>query len=393
MWFFRSPEIVFGQDALDYLLDLEGHRALIITDRNMEALGLLQQVTVRLDRAKIGIAVFAEVEPNPSLDTVRRGAAVALVHEPDWIIGLGGGSCLDAAKAIWVLYERPDLAPDAIAPVGTLGLRRKARLIAIPTTSGTGAETTWPIVLSDLDEERKLSLGHPENMPDIAIVDPALTAALPAQITADTGMDALTHAVEGYTSQWSNDYSDGLCLIASQLVFEYLARACADGRANGGPDPVAREKMHNAACIAGLGFGNSMAALAHALGHALGAIFPVPHGRAVGLFLPYTIEFTARGAAPTRYGDLARFLGLAADTEAKGAALLVTAVRELAERVGQPLSLQQAGISREDFEARLPKLVENALCDSCAVLGLRAPTGAEIVQLFRYAYGGQRIDF
>lgn len=389
MWFFRSPEIVFGEDALDYILELQGHRALIVTDRNMAALGILQQVTSRLERVQIRAAVFAEVEPNPSLETVRRGAALALAHEPDWIIGLGGGSCLDAAKAVWVLYERPELAPDAIAPVGTLGLRRKARLIAIPTTSGTGAETTWPIVLSDLAEQRKLSVGHPENMPDVAIVDPALTEHLPAQITADTGMDALTHAIEGYTSLWSNDYSDGLCLIAAQLVLQHLERACSRGDA----DPVAREKMHNAACIAGLGFGNSMAALAHALGHALGAVFPVPHGRAVGLFLPYTIEFTAQWDAPIRYGELARFLGLSADSEAEACTRLVAAIRRLAERVGQPLSLQQAGITAWDFEARLPKLVENALCDSCAVLGRRAPTEAEMQQLFRYAYSGQPIDF
>ena len=391
MWFFRSPEIVFGPDALDYLRDLQGKRALVVTDANMEKLGLLQLVTSRLERARIGAAVYAEVEPNPSLETVRRGAALALTYEPDWVIGLGGGSCLDAAKAIWVLYERPDLEPDAIAPVGTLGLRKKARLIAIPTTSGTGAETTWPIVLSDLTEERKLALGHPENMPDIAIVDPALTANLPAQITADTGMDALTHAIEGYTSLWSNDYSDGLCLSAAHMVMQYLERACAS--ASGGADSVAREKMHNAACIAGLGFGNSMATLSHALGHSLGAVFPVPHGRAVGLFLPYTIEYTARGHAPTRYGDLARFLGLTADSELEASASLVGAIRGLAERVGQPLTLEQAGISADDFEARLPKLVENALCDSCAVLGLRAPSEDELGQLLRYAYGGQSIDF
>jgi alcohol dehydrogenase class IV len=389
MWFFRSPEIVFGQDALDYLQELQGRRALIITDANMDALGLLQQVTARLARAHMEVAVFAQVEPNPSLETVMLGGEMARDFEPDWIIGLGGGSCLDAAKSVWILYERPDLAPDAVAPMGTLGLRRKARLIAIPTTSGTGAETTWPMVLSDLSEQRKISVGHPENIPDIAIVDPALVRQLPPQITADTGMDALTHAVEGYTSQWRNDFTDGLCLKACQLVFDYLPRACSRGAA----DPEAREKMHNAATIAGLGFGNSMAALAHALGHALGAVFPIPHGRAVGLFLPYTIEFTVRGGGSTRYGDIARFLGFPAATECEGHAHLLAGLRRLAESVNQPLSLRQAGITRDDFEAGLPRIMANAQSDSSVVLGVRIPTEAEIEQLFRYAYQGQDIDF
>ena len=215
MWFFRSPEIFFGEDALDELAEIEGHRALIVTDENMVALGFVQQVRAKLSQAGIESAVYAEVEPNPSMDTVSRGGQMARAYGPDWIVGLGGGSCVDAAKSVYILYERPDLAPDGVAPVGKLGLRRKARLIAIPITSGTGAETTWPIVLTDEDERRKISVGHPENIPDIAIVDPAFVRELPPQITADTGMDVLAHAVEGYTSQWYNDFSDGLCLKAA----------------------------------------------------------------------------------------------------------------------------------------------------------------------------------
>ncbi len=389
MWFFRSPEIVFGQDALDYLEELTGHRALIVTDQHIVALGFVEQIKVRLRRAGIRVAVFAEVEPNPSLATARYGAEAAEAFAPDWIIGLGGGSCLDAAKAIWVLYERPDLEPDAIAPVGSLGLRRRARLIAIPTTSGTGAETTWPIVLTDEAEQRKISVGHPENTPDMAIVDPALALDLPPQITADTGMDALVHAVEGYTSQWHNDFSDGLCLKATQLVCDYLPRAYVGGAG----DAEAREKMHNAASIAGLGFGNSMAALAHGLGHALGALFPIPHGRAVGLFLPYTMAFSVRGQAPTRYADIARYLGYGVTSEQQAIAQLTDVFTNLAETVGQPLTLHQAGVTNEAFEARLPGLVTNALGDSCVVLGVRIPTASEIEALYRCAYWGKSVDF
>ena len=389
MWFFRSPEIVFGEGALDYLADLEGTRAFIVTDTNIARLGLVEMVQAKLAAAGIESAVFAEVEPNPSLQTVQRGASQALAYAPDWIVGLGGGSCMDAAKSVFILYERPDLTADDVAPIGRLGLRKKARLVAIPTTSGTGAEVTWPIVLTDLAEHRKVSVGHAENIPDLAIVDPLFVQKLPPPITADTGMDVLTHAVEGYTAQWHNDFSDGLCLKAIQLVFEYLPRAYE----NGSDDPEARERMHNAATIAGLGFGNSQAAMAHGMGHSLGALFPVPHGQAVGLFLPYTIEFTVRGDLPTRYADIARFLGLPAADEAEGAASFVQTIRELAHRIGQPTSLQAAGISPQDFEAQLPKLIDNALNDSAMLIGLRFPEEEEVARLFRYAYEGKHVDF
>ena len=395
MWFFRSPEIVFGEDALDYLAEIQGRKALIVTDENILALGFVDRVQAKLSIAGIKTVIFAGVEPNPSMTTVRRGADVARVAKPDWIIGLGGGSCIDAAKSIWILYERPDLTPDAVAPMGRLGLRQKARLIAIPTTSGTGAETTWPIVLTDEVEHRKITVGHPENVPDLAIVDPAFVTQLPAQITADTGMDVLTHAVEGYTSQWRNDFADGLCLKAIQLVFDYLFHAYEGGSS----DSEAREKMHNAATIAGLGFGNSMAAMAHALGHSLGALCPVPHGRAVGLFLPYTIEFTVRGDTPTRYAEIARFLALPAAAgagtpdEAEGAASLAGAIRDLARRIDQPTSLREAGISRQDLAAQLPALIDNALNDSAMILGLRFPDAAEVEKIYRYAFEGKPVDF
>lgn len=389
MWFFRCPEIIFGQGAVEHLADLEGHRALIVTDANIAALGYVEAVQARLAAAGIESQVLSDIEPNPSLETVRRGAARALAYEPNWIVALGGGSCIDAAKSIWIQYERPDLAPDEVAPMGRLGLRHKARLIAIPTTSGTGAEVTWPIVLTDLEEQRKVSVGHAENIPDLAIVDPDLVRDLPPQITADTGMDVLVHAVEGYTSRWHNDFADGLCLKAVQLVLDYLPRAYADGAR----DEEAREKMHNAATIAGLGFGNSMAAMAHGLGHSLGALLPIPHGRAVGLCLPYTIEFTVRGDEATRYGEITRFLGLPAGDEVEAAAALAATIRDLAGRIDQPTSLRQAGISRQEFDAHLPRLVENALNDSATIVGQRFPEEEEVERILHYIYEGRPVDF
>lgn len=386
MWFFKSPEIAYGEDALGYLSEIEGQRAFIVTDQNMVKLGFVELVAEQLKEAGMAYQTFAEVEPDPSLETVRRGAQAALAYEPDWIVGLGGGSCMDAAKAVWVLYERPDLEPEEISPMMPLGLRQKARFITIPTTSGTGAEVTWPVVLTDAEDRRKLVLGSRENVADIAIVDPVFVAELPPKLTADTGMDVLAHAIEGYTCTWGNDFSDGLCLKAIELVFDYLPRAYEKG------DMEAREKMHNAATIAGLGFGNASATLAHSMGHSLGAVFHVPHGRAVGLFLPYTIEFSVRGGG-TRYAEIARFLGLPATSEEEGAASLASAARGLLRRLDQPSTIGELGISLADYEAELEKLVENAENDSCNVTSTRIPSTEEYEQLYRYAYEGKSVDF
>ena len=388
MWFFRSPEIVFGEGALDHLSRIQGHKAFIVTDENIVRLGFVDQVQARLAEAGIESAVFAEVEPEPSLQTIQRGAEVARTYEPDWFVGLGGGSCMDAAKATWFLYERPDLDLESISPFEALGLRAKARMIAIPTTSGTGSEATMGAVLTDTEEGRKLGLGSGELVPDIAIVDPAFVLELPPRITADTGIDVLTHAVEGYTCSWRNDFSDGLCLKAIQLVFNYLPRAYEGGAS----DAEAREKMHNAATLAGLGFGNSMTALAHVLGHAFGAAFHTPHGRAVGLFLPYTIEFAAN-AGVGRYAEIARFLGLPAEREGEGVTNLLSAIRQLYQQIGQPTSIRELGIPADTLAQALPHMIENAETDTSIVMAVRIPDPEELERLFRYAYEGKPVDF
>jgi alcohol dehydrogenase class IV len=393
MWYFVSPEIVFGEDALDALDELEGRRALIVTDTALVQLGLVDKVKAHLDRAGVEVHVFDAVEPDPSVQTVRQAAAMARQVEPDWIIGLGGGSPMDAAKAIWVLYERPDLEPAEINPFVPLGLRQKARLITIPTTSGTGAEATWGIVLTDTEEQRKMGLGNRENVADIAIVDPALAAGMPPQLTADTGLDALAHAVEGYTCTWHTDLTDGLCLKAALLVFQYLPRAVADGS-----DMEARERMHNAATCAGLGFGNSLASMAHAMGHTLGAVFHVPHGRAVGIFLPYTIEFAAR-EAPERFAELATLVGCfsvppGGKTGGEEAARALAArIRDLCREVGNPTSVAEAGVERAAYETQLDKLVDDAFNDTQILTAVRCPSEEELRQLFVNAYEGQPVDF
>ena len=266
MWFFRSPEIIFGDGALDHLDELQGNHAFIVTDGVLAGLGFVDRVVEKLENAGISHTTFAEVEPQPSLQTVRRGAAAMLENSPDWIIGLGGGSCMDAARAMWILYECPDLDPAEINPFDHLGLRTKAKLMCIPTTSGTGSEAGYGVVLTDTEAQRKLTLGSREATADLAIVDPQFTEHLPPAVTVDTGIDVLTHAIEGYTCTWANDFTDGPCLKAVHLVFRYLPRVVE----HGADDMEAREKMANAATIAGLALGNSTVALAHALGHSAG---------------------------------------------------------------------------------------------------------------------------
>lgn len=388
MWYFRSPEIVFGEEALSHLETLSGERAFIVTDRVIAELGLAEKVQQRLKAAGMATTIFAEVEPEPSLATVRRGAEVMLDYGPDWVIGVGGGSPMDAAMAMWMLYERPDLSPDAINPFETLGLGRKARLACIPTTAGTGSEVTVGVMLTDPEEKRKLEIASFEALPALAIVDPEFTADLPRQITADTGIDVLTHAVEAYSSTWANDFVDGLALQATQMVFTYLPRAVE----HGGADKVAREKMANAATLGGLAITNSHIALAHAMGHSAGAIFGIPHGRITGLFLPYTVEYTAN-AGVGRYLDLAQVLGLPAADEAEAGTVLASAIRELLASIGQPVDLQAAGVAREDFEANRDAVCDRAEMDASLITSRRIPDRAELEQLFEYAYDGRPVDF
>ncbi len=390
MWYFDAPEIIYGEGALDELARVAGARAFIVTDPVLDGLGFTEKIAEKLREAGMDVAAFTDVEPEPSLQTVQLGAEQMQAFEPDVIVGLGGGSSMDAAKAMWVLYERPDLQPDEISPMMELNIGRKAKLIAIPTTAGTGSEATWATVLTDKTDGRKLALGSRETMPTTAIVDPELTKDLPPRITADTGLDALTHAVEGYVSTFHNDFTDGICIRAIQLVFEYLPTAYADPH-----DMEAREHMANAATLGGLGFINSWASLAHAMGHAFGGNFHIPHGRSVSVFLPYTLEYIAKEPELTRFRDIAHALHLPegdAD-EATAAKAVIAAIRDLHRRLDQPLTVAEMGVSREAYESKLEELVEFAEGDGTFISAVRIPEREDLENLFLYAYDGREIDF
>jgi alcohol dehydrogenase class IV len=388
MWFFRSPQIVFGETALSHLEELQGRRVFLVTDRQLVQLGYARQVTDILAQCGLATAVFDEVEPNPSLQTVKRCAADIEAFQPDWIIALGGGSVLDAAKVAWFIYERPDVELEAINPIQDFGLRSKARFLTIPTTAGSGAEVSMAALITDTESRRKLELASYEFIPDITIVDPLFTAHMPASLTCDSGIDVLTHAVEGINNTWSNDFIDGFCYQAAWLVFNYLPRAVAGG-AN---DPEARERMANAATLGGLVIANSNIMLAHAMGHSAGPIFNIPHGRVTGLMLPLCVEYMAAGGRG-RYTQMARFLGLGELDEAHAGPALAAAIRGLLRKLGQPISLQQAGVSRELFEAELDLLVEHAGMDYGMLVSPRPPDEADLRRLFDAAYYGNMVDF
>jgi len=388
MWYFVVPKVVFGQDALSHLAELKAKSAFIVTDTNIVSLGLVDKVREQLSQAGIQTTVFDEVEPDPSLQTVQKGVGLLNRDIPDLIVAVGGGSVMDAAKAMRVQYERPDIKPEEINPfISDLGLGAKCKLVCVATTSGTGAEATFATVLTDVSDQRKLSLINREIVPDIAIVDPELARSMPPHITADTGMDALTHAVEGFTCTWRNDFTDGLCIKAIQNIFQYLPRAVKDGN-----DMEAREKMHNAGCIAGIGFINALSSMAHAAGHSLGALFDVPHGRAVGLFLPYTIEFIGE-VREELWADICYAIKLEVPGGKRAAAVLAQAIRGLAREINQPLSIRDIGIPLDTFGMAMGKLIDNVMADGSLIVSARIPNVAETERFLNYAYQGRSIDF
>lgn len=390
MWNFSCPLIVYGDYALEYLAQVKGKKAFIVTDKNIVELGLAKLVTDQLDGVNIKWRIFDEIEPEPSLTTIKKGGVAVGKYQPDWVIGLGGGSAMDAAKAIICLLARPDLEPDGVSVIETFNFRAKARLMAIPTTSGTGSEATWAVVLTDTKDNRKLGLGTTEDMPDVAILDPVMVAGMPPQITADTGMDVLCQAIEGYTSTWGTSLTAGPGLIAARQALEYLPKAYRNGN-----DLEARKEMMYAATLAGMSFGNSMAGLGHSTGHALGAIHHLPHGRTVGLFLPYTMEYLINGSEETtaKYAEMARFCRIASGSDKECAKALVAKIRALAKEIGQPLSVKDCGIDKAKYDESIPPLIERALNEVMTITVTRIPGEEDLGKIFKYAYEGNSIDF
>jgi alcohol dehydrogenase class IV len=390
VWWFYVPNIVFGDDALSELETIKGKKAFIVTDKVINELGFAEKVCAILTERQWEAAIWDGVEPDPKVSTVKAAAEAIRIFGADWIIAVGGGSVIDTAKAAWVLYEKPDVELQALTPFDELGLRAKAKLICIPTTTGTGSEATKAIVIREDETGRKFATINPELTPDIAILDPEFVKGLPKNLTAYTGMDALTHAVEGYVSVWKNDFSDGSSLQAVRMIFEWLPKS-VDNLA----DLEAREKMLIAACLAGMSFGNSQAALAHSLGHSMGSVLRTHHGMSVGMALPYTIEFNCNENkdAAIQYSELARLIGISGKAGKATAMKFSAAIRELMTKIGCPKSFKEAGIKKKDFKAGLEKMVEFAMMDTSLTMNPRNADSEEIRKIYTYMFDGKSIDF
>lgn len=419
MQWFKVPEkIYFEPGAVQYLAKMpEIHRVMIVADPGMVQFGYVDRLTYQLNKNENHpvIEIFSEVEPDPDLTTVRKGTGVMNSFQPDCIVAIGGGSAMDAAKAMWLFYENPDADFIGMAQK-FMDIRKrvykfpkmgkKAKLVCVPTTSGTGSEVTSFAVISDKSKNMKYPLADYELTPDIAIVDPEFVYTVPKASTAFTGLDVLTHAIEAYVSVLATDYTDALALHAIKLVFEYLPDSYKTA------DKLAREKMHNASCIAGMAFTNAFLGVNHSLAHKLGGEFHIPHGLANAYLLPHVIEYNGQQTptkfaawpkydhyiAPERYAEIAKLMGFVPQnaTVEQGVKALADAVRKLMKEVNIPLSISEAGktdsrsyINPKVYDNAIEMLAYKAFDDQCTTANPRLPRIDELKELLRLAYYGK----
>ncbi|MGB8452216.1 MAG: iron-containing alcohol dehydrogenase [Anaerocolumna sp.] len=382
-------DMYYGNGALEQLKYIKGKKAiLVLGGGSMKKFGFVDKVVNYLAEAGIETLLFENVEPDPSVETVMKGSKVMQEFEPDWIIAMGGGSPIDAAKAMWVFYEYPDTTFEAIIqPFSFPALRQKARFIAIPSTSGTATEVTAFAVITDYAKGIKYPLADFNITPDIAIVDPSLAETMPPTLTAHTGMDALTHAVEAYVSTLNSPFTDPLAIKAIQMVFEYLPASYKN-------DKAAREQMHYAQCMAGQAFSNALLGITHSMAHKTGAAFStghIPHGCANAIYLPYVIKFNAKNAE-SRYADIARSVGInGSDPECVKA--LCTKIDEYNIKLNIPKTLKEFGIKEEEFLNKVAAISELAISDACTGSNPRPITPPEMEKLLTCTYYGTEVNF
>ncbi len=414
MQWFKVPEKIYFEPGsiayLEKMPDIE--RAFIVTDPGMIKFGYVDRILYHLRKREkhVHCEIFSEVESDPSFDTVYKGLELMNNFKPDVIIALGGGSAIDAAKGMWLFYEHPDADPEGMK-LKFMDIRKrtykfpklgqKAKMVAIPTTSGTGSEVTSFAVITDKQKNKKYPLADYELTPDVAIVDPDLVMSLPKTVTADTGMDVLTHAIEAYVSNMASDYTDGLSEKAVELVFKYLYEAYEHG-----DNKLAREKMHNSSTIAGMSFTNAFLGINHSLAHKIGAEFHLPHGRINAILLPYVIKYNSTMPskfvsfpkyeyfiADEKYYKLAKKIGLKADTKEGGIKSLIEAIQELNRKLNIPKSFKEAGIEEKEFMDKLDLLSDRAFEDQCTTANPRVPLVEEMKEILIDSYYGNEIKF
>ena len=409
MQWFKVPEkIYFEAGSIQYLEKMpEISRAFIVTDPSMVELGYVDKILYYLRKRKeyVHSEIFSDVESDPSFDTIHRGVKLMQEFKPDVVIALGGGSPIDAAKGMWLFYEHPEADPEGMK-LKFMDIRKrtykfpklgiKSKMVAIPTTSGTGSEVTSFAVITDKNQNKKYPLADYELTPDVAIVDPDLVMSLPKTITADTGMDVLTHAIESYVSNMASDYTDGLAEKAVELVFKNIREAY-----NNGSNKEAREKMHNASTIAGMAFTNAFLGINHSLAHKIGAEFHLPHGRINAILLPYVIRYNSQMPtkfvsfpkyeyfiADQKYADLSRRMNFPAYTNEEGVNSLIEEIKKLNNDLNIPKSFKEAGIDEQEFLAKVDILADRAFEDQCTTANPRLPLVSELKQILLDSYYG-----
>lgn len=403
-WFKLPPKIYFEKNSLLYLEKMPNvERVMLVCDPGMVQFGYADIVRGVLNRRKndVKIEVFSDVEPNPSTNTVYKGLEMIVDFQPDTIIALGGGSAMDAAKAMWLFFEHPDTSffgakqkfLDIRKRTYKIPVAEKVQFVCIPTTSGTGSEVTPFAVITDSDTHVKYPLADYALTPHIAIVDPQFVMTVPASVTADTGMDVLTHAIESYVSVMASDYTRGLSLQAIKIVFDYLEKSVKS------PDLESREKMHNASTMAGMAFANAFLGICHSIAHKIGGEYGIPHGRTNAILLPEIIRYNAKDPqkhamfpkydyfrADTDYADIAKFLGLPGETTEELVEALATAVYDLGCRVGIKMNLKAQGVTQEVLDATVDRMAELAYEDQCTTANPKEPLISELKQIILNVY-------
>ncbi len=402
---FTLPRDVYhGKGALEALKSFKGKRAIVcVGGGSMKRFGFLDKAVSYLQEAGMEVKLFEGIEPDPSVETVMRGAEAMLEFEPDWIVAIGGGSPIDAAKAMWIKYEYPDITFEDMCKVfGIPELRRKAHFCAISSTSGTATEVTAFSIITDYAKGIKYPIADFEITPDVAIVDSELAETMPKKLVAHTGMDAMTHAIEAYVSTAHCDYTDPLALHAIKMIQHDLV-----GSYNG--DMEKRDAMHNAQCLAGMAFSNALLGIVHSMAHKTGAAFAdygahIIHGAANAMYLPKVIAFNAKNEeAARRYGEIADFMGLGGDTLEEKIRLLIDYLRGMNDELNIPHCIghygpdsypaEQGFVPEDVFLARLPEIAKNAIADACTGSNPRQPSQEEMERLLKCCYYDTEVDF
>lgn len=388
-------DLYHGAGSLEELKNLKGKKAVVVVGGgSMKRFGFLQRVEEYLKEAGMEVALFEGVEPDPSVETVMKGAKLMQEFGPDWIVAIGGGSPIDAAKAMWAFYEFPDTKfEDLITPFSFPTLRTKAKFCAIPSTSGTATEVTAFSVITDYEKGIKYPLADFNITPDVAIVDPDLAETMPQKLTANTGMDAMTHAIEAYVSTLHCDYTDPLALHAIKMIHAYLVDSY-----NG--DKEARARMHNAQCLAGMAFSNALLGIVHSMAHKTGAAFSgghIVHGAANAMYLPKVIKFNSKEPeAMARYADIARFIGLAGDSDEALTDALIAEIKEMNKKlnIAPCIKLYEGGIIDEkEFNEKLATVAELAVGDACTGSNPRAIDPEQMAKLLTCCFYDTEVDF